>query len=179
MDFAGGGESSNVSLWCGWRAASGEGGYDAGLEAFRLFGAWDEARRVGVARERVPPSSEHAFSQFGHLPSAFGPCNHWEVKKKMRVAQQRTKKDVHLQGVPCKISSRNTVSDKARPRIQSYQDTQYYAGLHDRFTHQIPQSRSTASFFRRLDVDVDNDRHEGRRRGTLGTARPAAAHCST
>ena len=56
-----GGESSNISLWCGWMTASGEDGYNAGLEAFRLFGACDEGRRV-VARERVPPSSEHAFS---------------------------------------------------------------------------------------------------------------------
>lgn len=76
VDFSGRGESSNVSLWCGWIAANGEDGYNAGLEAFRLFGTCDEGKRVGGASERVPPSSEHAFSQFGHLPSALGPCSH-------------------------------------------------------------------------------------------------------
>jgi hypothetical protein len=52
-------------------------------------------------------------------------------------------------------------------------------GSQDRRTHQIPQSRSTASFFKRLDVDDDEERHDGRGAGTVGTAIPAAAHCST
>jgi len=140
--MAGGGESCTVSLWRSWTAASGEAGYNAGLDTFRLLGGiCDEDKRVGGARDSVPPSSEQAFSQFGHRPSAFGPCS---------------------QSARCSVQN-------ILPQHSVRQGTTAYS-------KHIPQSRSTASFFRRVNEEDDDGVC---RTGTLGIAMRAAAHFST
>jgi len=57
---------ANVSLGCDWTIIGGR----------LLLGLpWEDERRFGDASESVPPTSEQAFWQLGHRPSASGPCN--------------------------------------------------------------------------------------------------------
>lgn len=60
-----------------WGLERGKGECNSGLGTLEsTWEAFDEGFMEGVASESVPPSSEQAFSQFGHRPSAFGPCSH-------------------------------------------------------------------------------------------------------
>jgi len=133
-----------------WGLERGKGECNSGLGTLEsTWEAFDECFMEGVASESVPPSSEQAFSQFGHRPSAFGPCS---------------------QSARCSVQN-------IFPQHSVLQGTTAYS-------KQIPQSRSTVSFFevfersRSLFID-DSERNDKRRVGALGTAIPAAAHCST
>lgn len=178
---------SNVSFSCGWTAMRGDGRYTPGfgfdcwlaLSRRRLscVGTSEAGRSAGVASERVVLSREQIFSQFGHRPCALGPCSHYVHS--VRLERRLEWNNVHLRGAPCRISCHNRASGKERPHIQSLgcDECRVRHKMQNR-THQIPQSRSTDSFFRDRSLP-DDARHDGRRAGTRGTAMPACAHCAT